>query len=97
MIDSKQRAKLRSMAANLDTILQIGKSGMNDNLIKQVDDALTARELIKLRVLETSPESNEELADELAENTGAEIVQIIGNRIVLFRVSPDEKKRKIIV
>ncbi len=85
MLTSKQRAKLRSMANGLETILQVGKSGVGDQLIKQVDDALTARELIKLRTLETSPESSRETAGILADATNSEVVQVMGSRITLYR------------
>ncbi len=85
MLTSKQRAKLRGLANPMETILQVGKGGINDPLIKQVDDALTARELIKMRVLETSPESLREIAGKLAEATNSEVVQTIGTRFVLYR------------
>lgn len=85
MLTSKQRARLRGMANPMETILQVGKGGINDALIKQVDDALTARELIKMRVLETSPESLHEIAEKLAESTASEVVQTIGTRFVLYR------------
>ena len=85
MLDSKQRAKLRSIANSYDTILQIGKSGIGEEVVKQVDDALTARELIKLRVQKTSPTTARETANELAETTNSEVVQVIGNRFVLYR------------
>lgn len=88
MITSKQRAKLRGMANSADTILQIGKGGVVDATVVQVDDALTARELIKLRVLETSPVTSREAAQELAERLAADIVQVIGTRFVLFRRNP---------
>lgn len=88
MLTSKQRAKLKSIAASTETILQIGKGGMGEQLVKQVDDALTARELIKLRVLETAPEEPEALAQELAESTGSQVVQVIGRRLVLYRKNP---------
>src|ERR1035437_5694606 len=90
MINSKQRAFLRGMANGIETIQQVGKSGINENLIRQVEEALTARELIKLRVLETSPDSAREAAQKLAECTAADIVQVIGSRIVLFK--QNEKK-----
>ncbi len=90
MLTSKQRAKLRGCANKMDTILQIGKDGINENLIKQTDDALTARELIKMRVLENSPLTAREAAFELAEATGSESVQIIGTRFVLFRRNKDK-------
>ena len=85
MLTSKQRAYLRSIAANLDTIIQVGKNGMNDNLIQTVDDALTAKELIKARVLETSPLTSREAADIIAERTNSDVVQVIGTRFVLYR------------
>ena len=85
MLTSKQRAQLRALANPIETILQVGKSGVGEQLIKQVDDALTARELIKLRVLETAPGSVREIAEELAQTTNAEVVQTIGTRFVLYR------------
>ena len=90
MITSKQRAYLRGLANPIDTILQIGKSGINEMLVKQVDDALTARELIKLRVLENAPVLPREAAVELAEILSAEVVQVIGTRFVLYRANPKE-------
>jgi RNA-binding protein len=95
MITSKQRAYLRGLANPLETILQVGKSGVADNTIVQVDDVLTARELIKLRVLETCPQSAREAAQLLAERTHAEIVQVIGTRFVLYRRNPKEAKIKL--
>lgn len=92
---SKQRAKLRGLANTIDTIFQIGKGGVTEALIKQVDDALTARELIKLKVLETAPESQRETAEILAEATNSEVVQVIGTKIVLFRINPKDNKIKI--
>ena len=85
MLTSKQRAYLRSLANSAETILQVGKEGISENLIKQVDDALTARELIKGKVLETAPGFDGEIAAQLAEATGSEVVQVIGMRFVLFR------------
>lgn len=92
---SKQRAKLRSLANTIDTIFQVGKGGVTETLIKQVDDALTARELIKLKVLETAPESQRETAEILAEATNSEVVQVIGTKIVLFRINPKDNKIQI--
>ena len=88
MLTSKQRARLKSIAASTETILQIGKGGVGDQLVKQVDDALTARELVKLRALETAPEEPGELAQALAEATGSQVVQVIGRRLVLYRKNP---------
>ena len=89
---SKQRAYLRSLAVNLDTIMQIGKDGISENLIKTVSDALEARELIKLRVLENSGMTPREAAEALAAETGAEVVTVIGTKFVLYRESVKHKK-----
>ena len=84
MLTSKQRAYLRSLAVNEDTILMMGKSGMSPELAKQADDALEKRELIKGRVLpESSPMTSREAAEELARQTNSEVVQVIGSRFVL--------------
>ena len=85
MLTSKQRAYLRGLANSTETILQVGKEGISENLVRQVDDALTARELIKGKVLETAPGFAREIAQELADATGSEVVQVIGMRFVLFR------------
>ncbi|MGN1089913.1 MAG: YhbY family RNA-binding protein [Huintestinicola sp.] len=92
MLTSKQRAFLRGISAKEDTIFQIGKGGINGNLIGQVNDALKAREIVKIKVLETSPVSAAEAADELADSTKAEIVQVIGSKLVLFKRNPQEPK-----
>lgn len=92
MLTSKQRAYLRSLANPIDTIVMVGKSGMNPELVKQADDALTARELIKGRALETAPLSAREAAEELAKETNSEVVQVIGTRFVLYRRHPKEPK-----
>ena len=88
MLTSKDRAKLKAVASTTETILQVGKGGVGEALVKQVDDALAARELVKLRALETAPEEPGELAARLAEATGAEVVQVIGRRLVLYRRHP---------
>lgn len=93
MITTKQRAYLRGQANSMDTILQIGKGGIAEQLIKQVDDALSAREMIKLKVLENSFLSAREAATQLAEATRCDIVQVIGSRLVLFRQNKDKDKR----
>lgn len=82
---SKQRARLKSIASSMDTILQIGKNPIGDAIVKQAADALKAREMIKIRVLETCGLLPLEAADVLAEKTGSEVVQVIGSRIVLFK------------
>lgn len=92
MLTSKQRAYLRSLANPIDTIVMVGKSGMSPELVKQANDALTARELIKGRALETAPLSAREAAEELAKETNSEVVQVIGTRFVLYRRHPKEPK-----
>jgi len=94
MLNSRQRAFLRAKANGIETILQIGKSDIGENLIKQVDDALKAREIIKLRVLENSLYSPAEAAEELCEAVGCETVQVIGTRFVLYRESKSIPKEK---
>ena len=96
MLNSRQRAQLRGLANSLDTFFQIGKGGVTENTVKQVDDALEARELIKLRVLETSPVSSREAADEIAEKTHSDVVQVIGTRFVLYRESRDNKQIRLV-
>ena len=92
MITTKQRAQLRALANPLEVILQVGKSGIIDTLIKQVDDALTARELIKIKVLENAPVNAREVAQELAEKTGADVVQVIGMKVSLYRRNKKDPK-----
>ena len=97
-LTSKQRAQLRSLATNLDTIVHVGKDGIGDNLIKQVNDALEARELIKGRVLENSLLTAREAAEELAVAARCEVVQVIGSKFVLYRASHrKDKKDKIVL
>lgn len=95
MLTSKQRAHLRALAQSEDTIVMVGKGGMSPEIIKQADDALTARELIKGKALETAPLSAREAAEELAANTASEVVQVIGTKFVLFR--RNEKEPKIVL
>lgn len=95
MITTKQRATLRAMANGIDTILQIGKGGIVDATVTQVEDALKARELIKLRVLETSPQTAREAAQDLAGRCQADIIQVIGTRFVLYKKNPKEPKIKL--
>ena len=82
---SKQRAYLRGLANSVDAIVHVGKGGVSDAIIKQADDALTARELIKGKALETAPVSARESAEQLAAAVGAEVVQVIGRVFVLYR------------
>ena len=91
----KERAAFRAQANTLEPLFQIGKGGISDALIKQTDDALTARELIKLKVLlESSPETPREVANALSEATGADVIQVIGGVIVLWRESPENREKE---
>lgn len=92
MITSKERAYLRGLANSIPAIMQIGKGGIGENLIKTVSDALEARELIKLTVLENSMESPKDMANALAEATGADVVGVVGRKVILYRESVNSKK-----
>lgn len=92
MLTSKQRAFLRSCRQKEDTIFQIGKTGFSHESVEAVEKALAARELIKLKVLETCPYSAKEAAALLAEETGSESVQVIGSKFVLFKQKDKESK-----
>ena len=91
MLNSRQRAQLRGLGNSLDAIFQVGKNGLNEQLYIEVEKALEARELIKLRVLETSPVSSREAADTIASNVGADVVQVIGSRFILYKESRENK------
>lgn len=95
MLTSKQRAYLRGLANTLETILIVGKGEITDNIIMQADTALTAREIIKGKRLETSAYSVRECAELLAEKCGADVVQVIGSKFVLYRPNPDEPVIKL--
>ena len=96
MLNCRQRAQLRGMANSYETILQIGKSGITDYTVQQVADALAARELIKLRILETCPASVRDTANALAEATEADVVQVIGTRFILYKESKNNKEIKLV-
>ena len=95
MLTSKQRASLRGMANGMESILQIGKSGVTDNTITQAREALMARELIKGGVLETCPQTAREAAQELADRLSAEIIQVIGMKFVLYKRNHKEPKIQV--
>ncbi len=92
MLTSRQRAGLRKLAAMQDTIFQVGKGGITDNMCEQISNALEARELIKLRVLDNCDYAAKEAAAIIADEVGADVVQVIGSRFVLYRESVDNKK-----
>lgn len=94
-LTSKQRAQLRGLANSIDTIIQIGKDGIGENLIKQAGDALEARELIKGKVLDNNPDYDARTAaEELARATRSEVVQVIGTKFVLYRETHSKPKEK---
>ena len=95
MLTSKQRAHLRSIAQGYNTIFYVGKQGIGDELVKQLDNAIESRELIKVGVQENCDYSAREAADEIARLTESEVVQVIGRKFVLWRRSKDPKKRVI--
>lgn len=92
MITTKERAKLRAMANNLEPILHVGKAGITENLVAQADAALTARELIKGACLESAPIAAREALTMLCELTRSEPVSQVGRRFVLYRKNHEEPK-----
>ncbi|MFV9510977.1 ribosome assembly RNA-binding protein YhbY [Tepidibacillus sp. LV47] len=91
MLTGKQKRYLRSLAHHLDPIFQVGKGGVNENMINQINDALEARELIKVSVLKNSLQDPDEAAEAILKGTKAELVQIIGHTIVLYKESKENK------
>lgn len=94
MLTGKQRSYLKGLANGIDSIFQVGKGGISENMVKQFNDALEARELIKITVLKNSSEGISEVCEEAAQKTGSEIVQVIGNKFILYKES---KENKVIV
>ena len=97
MITTKQRAYLRSIAAQLTPIMQVGKNGITDNLVKTLSDSLEAHEIIKLTVLEACPMTAREVSDALCIALSCEAVQTIGRKITLYRQASEKEKRKIVL
>lgn len=91
VLSSKQRAYLRSLGNDMEVVLQVGKGSISDALLKQADDALEARELIKMRVLKNSADEPAEVAAEIAAATQAEVVQVIGRNALLYRQSQKQR------
>ncbi|AKG04259.1 MULTISPECIES: ribosome assembly RNA-binding protein YhbY [Salimicrobium] len=92
MLTSKQKKHLRKLSHNIQPIFQIGKGGLNSNLVVQIDEALEKRELIKVSILQNSMEEPSVAAEEIAQDTDAEIVQVIGGTIILYRESEENKE-----
>jgi RNA-binding protein len=91
MLTGKQKRFLRSKAHHLDPIFQVGKGGVNDNMIKQVSEALEVRELLKVSILQNCDEDRDTVAASLSKGAKAELVQVIGNTIVLYKESKENK------
>lgn len=95
IMTSKQRAELRAQSNTLDPVFQIGKEGVTDAVISQIEDTFNTRELFKIKVhLETTPTPVKETAAVISEKTGCEIVQVVGGTIVLFRINPLLRQKK---
>ncbi|RLQ98150.1 ribosome assembly RNA-binding protein YhbY [Falsibacillus albus] len=92
MLTGKQKRFLRSKAHHLNPIFQVGKGGVNENMVKQISEALEARELIKVSVLQNCEEDRDTVGESLKKGAGAELVQIIGNTIVLYKESKENKQ-----
>ncbi|RPF55562.1 ribosome assembly RNA-binding protein YhbY [Aquisalibacillus elongatus] len=91
MLTGKQKRYLRKEAHHLNPIFQVGKEGVNDNMLQQISEALEKRELIKVSILQNNFESKQDVAEQLTDGTGAELVQVIGNVVVLYKESEDNK------
>ena len=96
MITSKQRAYFKGLAMTMDPILQLGKGGLTPENTASVDEALAARELIKINVLQNCLEDSRQMAETLAERTRSQVVQVIGRKIVLYREGKDDKKKIVL-
>lgn len=92
MLTGKQKRFLRSKAHHLNPIFQVGKGGVSENMVKQISDALEARELLKVSVLQNCEVEKGTVAEQLAQGTNAELVQLIGNIIVLYKESRENKQ-----
>jgi len=91
MLTGKQRSYLKGLANGIESIMQIGKNGITETVLKQIDDALEARELIKITILNNSLLEARDTANEVAEAVGAEFVQTIGNKFIIYRESKEKK------
>jgi RNA-binding protein len=95
MLNSKQRAYLRGLGHNLEPIFLIGKGGVTETMIKEIDITLEKRELIKLKVLNNSTEDPREASNQIAEKVGAEVVQVIGGKFIMYR--PSKENPQIVI
>lgn len=95
MLTGKQKRFLRSEAHHLDPIFQVGKGGINEHMIKSISEALEVRELLKISILTNNDDDKHAVAEELAEGTGAELVQLIGKTVILYKESRENKQIKL--
>lgn len=95
MLTGKQKRFLRSKAHHLNPIFQVGKGGVNENMVKQIDEVLEARELIKVSILQNCEDDRDTVAEQLSRGAKAELVQIIGNTIVLYKESRENKQLEL--
>lgn len=95
MLTSKQRSYLRALGNEMEPILIVGKGGVTDNVVEQLDEALTARELVKVRVLPHTEYDMKEIGETLSRETVSEIVQIVGRNILYYRTPPKNSLKKI--
>ena len=91
---SKERAELKARAMQLDSIFQIGKASLTPQLVRAVQDALKARELIKVNVLKNCMDDPHEIAELESGRTGSEVVQVIGKKIVLYKKNPEKEEQR---
>lgn len=92
MLTGKQRSHLKSIANTMDPLFQLGKSGLTENFIKQIDVALETREIVKVKILKNSDLDPTEVANQIADELNAEFVQSMGSKFVIYRESKENKK-----
>ena len=90
MLNSKQRSYLKGIASRLDPVFQIGKGGINEAQVAQIDDYLRVHEIVKIKCLDNSLYTSREAAEEIAEKIGADVVITIGSKAVLFKANPED-------
>lgn len=95
MLTGKQKRFLRAAAHHLDPIFQVGKGGVNENMTKQISEALEVRELLKVSILQNCDDDRNTVAEELVKGTKAELVQVIGNTVVLYKESRENKQLEL--
>lgn len=92
MINTKQRAYLRSLAQKIQPVFQVGKNGITDSLIEDLSNALEARELIKITLLNSIPSDKNDIANEIANQTNSEFIQLVGNKLTLYKQNKEKPK-----